>query len=94
MMKRSVKRFGKQTFNLDKLQVLITWERKIFRFLRIHELLSVKLKDIQIKETHSAITVTKLRTDQPRVDHLVYIARIVLQCCQAIRLEKTLERLI
>ena len=63
-------------------------------FLRTDELLSVKKKDIQIKETHSAITVAKLKTDQPRVEHLVYIARIVSQRCQAMRLEKTLERLI
>ena len=50
-MKKLVEQFGKHNSDLDKLWFCIKCFLEFVGFLRINELLSVKLKGIQIKET-------------------------------------------
>ena len=59
-------------------------------FLRIDELLDVKLKHIKIKESHLEIIIPKSKTDQHREGHVVYISTI--KCCPVKYLEAYLQK--
>ena len=63
-----------------------------FGFLRIEELLSIKIKHLRINESHLEILVPKSKTDQHREGHVVYISRISLECCTLKFLEKYLQK--
>ena len=61
-------------------------------FLRIDELLDVKLKHIKIKESHLEIIIPKSKTDQHREGHVVYISRIKSEYCPVKYLEVYLQK--
>ena len=58
-MKKIVEQLGKHDSDLDELRFLIKCLFEFTVIFRFEELLSVKLKDIQIKDIHTKITVAK-----------------------------------
>ena len=60
-------------------------------FLRIDELLSIKIKHLRINESHLEILVPKSKTDQHREGNIVYISRVSSECCPVKFLEKYLQ---
>ena len=60
-------------------------------FLRIDALLSIKIKDLRIKESHLEILVRKSKTDQHREGSIVYISLVSSECCPVKFLEKYLQ---
>ena len=87
MMKKLVERFGKQNSDIGELRFFHYVTLGFSGFLRIDELLSAKLKDIQIKETNATVTVTKSKTYQHREENFVYIAVIRLECYPVMHLD-------
>ena len=87
MMKKLVKRIGKHNSDLDELLFFHYVALGFSGFLRIDELLFAKLKDIQIKETYATVAVTKSKTYQHRVEDVIYIAMIRLECCLVMHLD-------
>ena len=50
-------------------------------FMRVSELLKVKLKDIKFFQTHMEISVPKRKNDQYREGHVVNISRTGIITC-------------
>ena len=61
-------------------------------FLRIDELLSIKIKHLRINESHLEILIPKSKTDQQREENAVYISRVSSECCPVKFLEKYLQK--
>ena len=61
-------------------------------FLRIDELLDVKLNHMKIQESHLEIVILKSKTDQHREGHVVYISRIKSEYCPVKYLEVYLQK--
>ena len=61
-------------------------------FLPIEELLSIKIKQLRINESHLEILVPKSKTDKHREGNIVCISRISSECCPVKFLEKYLQK--
>ena len=92
MMKSLVNKFGWKNASLPDLRIFLTRLLVFSGFLRIEELLSIKIKYLRINESHLEILVPKSKTDQHREGHVVYISRISLECCTLKFLEKYLQK--
>ena len=73
MIKSFVNKFGGKNTSLPDLRFLLTCLLGFSGFLRIEELLSIKIKHLRINESHLEILVPKSKTDQHREGHIVYI---------------------
>ena len=90
MIKSLVNKFGGQNVSLPDLRFLLTCLLGFSGFLRIYELLSIKIKHLRINESHLEILVPKSKTDQHREGHIVYISRVSSECCPVKFLKKYL----
>ena len=66
MIKNLVTKFGGKNSTIPDLRFLLTCLLGFTGFLRINELLDVKLKHIKIQETLLEIVISKSKTDQHR----------------------------
>ena len=65
---------------------------RVCMFLRIEELLDVKLKQIKIRKSHLEILIPKPKSYQHTDEHVVYISRIKSECCPVKYLEMDLQK--
>ena len=72
---RLVATVGVPDADLDALRFLVLCLLGFAGFMRISELLKVKLKDISFYATHMSISVSKKKNDQNRQGHTVNISR-------------------
>ena len=72
---RLVQALGGAEADIDTLRFLVLSLLGYAGFMRVSELLQVKLKDIQFFQTHMSILVPKRKNDQYREGHVVNIAR-------------------
>ena len=87
IIKTLVTKYGGENSTIPDLRFLLTCLLGFAGFLRIDELLDVKLKHIKIKESHLEIIIPKSKTDQHREGHVVYISRIKSEYCPVKYLE-------
>ena len=80
MIKSLVDKFGGKNASLPDLRFLLTCLLRFSGFLRIEELLSIKIKHQRINESHLEILVPKSKTDQNREGNIVYISQASLKC--------------
>ena len=92
MIKSVVQKFGGENASIPDLRFLITCLLGFTGFLRIEELLSVRIKDLKITESHLEILIPQSKTDQHREGHIVYISRIASEYCPVKQLERYLKR--
>ena len=92
MIKALVNKFERENASLRDLRFLLTCLLGFTGFLRIEELLLIKIKHLRINESHLEILVPKSKTDQHREEHIVFISRISSQCCPVTFLEKYLQK--
>ena len=71
MMKTLVTKYGKKSSTI--LDFLLACLLGFVGFLRVDELLHVKLKHIKLQESHLEILIPNSKTDQHREGHVVYI---------------------
>ena len=90
MIKTLVTKYGGENCTILDLRFLLTCLSGFAGFLRINELLDVKLKHIKIKESHLEIVIPK--SDQHREGHVVYISRIKSEYCPFKYLEVYLQK--
>ena len=76
MIKFLVNKFGGKNASLPDLRFLFTCLLDFSGFLRIDELLSIKIKQLRINSSHLEILVPKSKTYQHREGHIVYISRV------------------
>ena len=81
MIKTLVTKYGGKNSTIPDLRFLLTCLLGFAGFLRIDELLDVKLKHIKLQKSHLEILITKSKSDQHREGHVVYISRIKSECC-------------
>ena len=81
IIKSLVNKFGGKNASLPDLRFLLTCLLGFSGYLRIGELLSIKMKHLRINESHLEILVQHSKTDQPREGHIVYISRVSSECC-------------
>ena len=84
MIKSFVNKFGGKNTSLPDLRFLLTCLLGFSGFLRIEELLSIKIKHLRINESHLEILVPKSKMDQHREGlhfYIVYISGISSKCC-------------
>ena len=91
MIKTLVTRYGGKNSAIPDLRFLLTCLLGFAEFLRINELLELKLKHIKL-QTHLEMLIPKLKTDQHKEGHVVYISRIKLECCPVKYLEAYLQK--
>ena len=60
-------------------------------FLRMDELLSIKIKHPKVNKSHLENLVPKSKIDQHRKGYIVYISRVSSECCPAKILGKYLQ---
>ena len=92
MIKTLVTKYGEKNSTIPDLRFLLTCLLGFAGFLRIDELLDVKLKHIKIQESHLEIVIPKSKTDQHREGHVVYISRIKSDYCPVKYLEVYLKK--
>ena len=92
MIKTLVTKYGGKNSTIPDLIFLLTCLLGFARFLRIDELLHVRLKHIKIQESHSEILNRKSKADQHREEHVIFISRIKSECCQVKYLEVYLQK--
>ena len=73
MMKTLVTKYGKKSSTILDLRFLLACLLGFVGFLRVDELLHVKLKHIKLQESHLEILIPNSKTDQHREGHVVYI---------------------
>ena len=76
MIKSLFNKFGRKNASLPELRFLLTSSSFFSGFLRIGELLSLKIKYLRINESHLEILVLKSKIDPQRKRHIVYISRL------------------
>ena len=81
IIKSLVEKFGGKNASLPDLRFLLTCLLGFSGFLRIDELLSIKIKHLRINESHLEILVPKSKTDQHREGTIVYISGVSSECC-------------
>ena len=91
MIKSLLTKYGGKNSTIPDLRFLLKYLLGFAGFLHINELLDVKLKNIKLQETHLEILIPKLKTDQHRKGHVVYISRIKSECCPVKCLEAYLQ---
>lgn len=89
IMKFLMTKYASET--LPEMRFLLICAFGFFGFFRIEELLSVKLKDIEINETHLKIFLEKAKNDQHRDGNIIYISRLDSEFCPVKLLERFLE---
>ena len=72
---RLVQALGGPEAGIDNLRFLVLLLVGYAGFMRMSELLKVKLRDINFFQTHMAISVPKRKNDQYREGHVVNISR-------------------
>ena len=92
MIKPLVTKYGGKNSTIPELGFLLTCLLGFARFLRIDELLEVKLKHIKLQESHLEIVIPKSKTDpkatcrrlRRRPESLVYtvLDQVVHSCSQ------------
>ena len=92
MIKTLVTRYGGKNSAIPDLRFLLTCLLGFAEFLRINELLDVKLKRIKLQETHLEILIPKSKTDHHREGHVMYISRIKSECCLVKYLDAYLQK--
>ena len=92
MIESLVNKFGWKNASLPDLQFLLTCLLGFSGFLPIEELLSIKIKQLRINESHLEILVPKSKTDKHREGNIVCISRISSECCPVKFLEKYLQK--
>ena len=76
MIKTLVTKYGGENSIIPDLRFLLTCFLGFAGFLRIDELLDLKLEHIKIQENLLEIVIPKLKKDQHRERNVVYISRI------------------
>ena len=92
MIKVLVTKYGGESSAIPDLRFLLKSLLGFAGFLRVDELLYVKLKRIKIQESHLEIVIPKPKTDQHREGHVVYISRIKSEYCAVKYLEVNLKK--
>ena len=92
MIKTLVTKYSGENSTIPDLRFLLTCLLGFAGFLRIDELLDVKLKHIKLQESHLEILIPKSKTDQHREGHVVYISRIKSECYAVKYLEPYLQK--
>ena len=77
MIKELVTRYYKQPFNVSHLRFLVICLLGFCGFMRIAELLSIKISDVEFFKDYMTITIEKSKTDQLREGNIIYIASSV-----------------
>ena len=91
MIKSLVNKFRGKNASLPDLRFFLTCLLGFSGFLRIDKLLSIKIKNLRINESHLEILVPKSETDQYREGNIVYISRVSSECCSVKFFEKYLQ---
>ena len=92
MIKTLVTKYGGENSTIPDLRFLLTCFLGFAGFLRIDELLDLKLEHIKIQENLLEIVIPKLKKDQHRERNVVYISRIKSECCPVKYLEAYLRK--
>ena len=79
MIKALIKKYGGKNSTLPDLWFLLTWLLGFAGFLCTEKLLEVMLEHIILQENNLEILIQKLKTDQHREGHVIYISRIKSQ---------------
>ena len=74
MAKALVTKYIEKYSKISDLRFFLTCLLGLAEFLRIEELLNIKLKHINIQESHLEILIPKLKTEHHREGHVVYIS--------------------
>jgi len=77
--------------NLMNLRLVVLTLIGFSGFLRISEILQMKVEDVRIFEDHIKINIPKSKCDQLRFGHIVHIARTGTKTCPVYWLKKYLE---
>ena len=77
----------KKNYIIPHLRFLLPCLLGFAGFLRIEELLEVKLKHIKTQESHLENFIPKSKADQHRAGYVAYISRIKSECCPVKYLE-------
>lgn len=78
--------------DLADLRFLVLCLVSFAGFMRISELLKVKLKDIKLFETHMSITVSKRKNDQFRKGHIINLNRTGNVTCPVVMTERLIAK--
>ena len=92
MIKVLVTKYGGENSTIPNLRFLLTCLLGFAGFLRIDELLHVKLKHTKIQENHLEIVILRPKTDQHWEGHVAHISRIKLDYCPVKYLEVYLKK--
>ena len=92
MIKGLVTKYGEKNSTIPDLRFLLTCLLGFAGFLRVQELLDVKLKHIKIQKSNLEILILKSKIDQYRKRHVVYISRTKSECCPVKYLEMRLQK--
>ena len=74
MAKALVTKYSEKYSKISDLRFFLTCLLGLAGFLRIEELLNIKLKHINIQESHLEILIPKLKKEHHREGHVVYIS--------------------
>ena len=81
MIKNLVHRHERDNATIFDMRFVLICLLGFFKIFRIEELLQIKIKHVQIKESHLEVLVPKSKTDKHRKGHKVYIFGIESDCC-------------
>ena len=92
MIKSLVNKFRGENASLLDLRFLLTSLLGFSGFLRIDELLSIKIKHLRMNKSRLEILVPKSKTDLHREGNIIYISRVLSECCPVKFSEKYLQK--
>ena len=79
MIKTLIKKYGGKNYPIPDLWFLLIWLLGFAGFLCTEKLLEVMLKNLILQGSNLEISIQKLKTDQHREGHVIYISRIKSQ---------------
>ena len=91
MVRQVVDLFG-QGSNLLHHRTVVICLLGFAGFLRVSELIEIRVKHLQFRQSHLEITIPKAKNDQMREGHIVHIARSFSQYCPVFWVSDYLEK--
>ena len=91
LLKELIESYDTNPASLKKLRFLAMIVTGFAGFLRIDEILSIKVNHLQFHDTHVQINIEKSKTDQTREGNVIHIARLDSRYCPVKLIEKFLE---
>ena len=81
MIKTLVKMYYNEPYNLSKIRFLVICILGFCGFMRISELLELKIKDLSFYEEYMTIFLKESKTDQLREGNIIYISKTFTKNC-------------